>query len=147
MYNEELFKKLQTGASNSELIIFAELMAARHEILYAEHINEGIDEFSEEDFERDWWLNKLAELKTGVNTDPIIESVVRKFRNRSAFGIKKYGTTLKDNTTDDFLTHLQEELMDACNYVEKMKDLLNQKGYLSFVEVPNLNDFNEDLNK
>jgi len=143
MYNEELFLKLQVGASVEEMIIFSKLMALRHEILYVEHINEGIDEFTEEDFERDWWLEKLAELKASLKTDPIIDSVVRKFRNRSAFGIQKYGTTLKDNATDDFLTHLQEELMDSVNYVEKMKDLLNQKGYLSFAEVPNLNDFDE----
>lgn len=54
--------------------------------------------------------------------DPIVLSVMTKFYDRSQAGIKKYGTTLKDNNTDDFLTHLQEELMDAILYIEKLKD-------------------------
>ena len=55
--------------------------------------------------------------------DPIIERVVTKFRERSEVGISKYKITLYDNNTDDFLTHLQEELMDAVNYIEKLKQL------------------------
>ncbi len=147
MCNEELFQKLQVGASVGEMIIFAELMAARHELLYIEHINEGLEDFTEEDFERDWWFNKLSELKASVNIDPIIDSVVRKIKSRSDVGIQKYKTTLKENKTDDFLTHLQEELMDAVNYIEKVKDILNQKGYLSFAEIPNLNEIDEDIIK
>jgi hypothetical protein len=53
--------------------------------------------------------------------DPIIESVIRKLRDRGGVGIKKYGTTLEENNVDDFLTHVQEELMDAVNYIEKLK--------------------------
>lgn len=52
--------------------------------------------------------------------DEIINRVVEKFQQRSEVGIKKYGTTLKDNNTDDFLVHLQLELMDAVNYIEKL---------------------------
>lgn len=55
--------------------------------------------------------------------DPIIERVVTKFRERSEVGLPKYKVTLYDNNTDDFLTHLQEELMDAVNYIEKLKQL------------------------
>lgn len=55
--------------------------------------------------------------------DPIVEAVVKKFRDRSNVGFKKYGTTLEDNNTDDFLNHLQEELMDAVNYIEKLKSI------------------------
>jgi hypothetical protein len=53
--------------------------------------------------------------------DPIIESVIQKLRSRGEVGIKKYGTTLEENNVDDFLTHVQEELMDAVNYIEKLK--------------------------
>ena len=56
--------------------------------------------------------------------DPIVEQVVEKLRNRSAVGIKKYNTTLQSNNTDNFLLHLQLELADAVNYIEK---LLTQK--------------------
>jgi len=52
------------------------------------------------------------------NIDPIVESVRTKLLDRSQVGVKKYGTTLKDNTKDNYLNHLQMELMDACNYLE-----------------------------
>ena len=53
--------------------------------------------------------------------DKIVKRVVDKFQQRSEVGIKKYGTTLEQNNTDDFLNHLQEELMDAILYIEKLK--------------------------
>lgn len=58
--------------------------------------------------------------------DPIVESVVAKYKDRSKAGIEKYGTTLEQNnlTFNQWLTHLQEELMDATLYIEKMKQLL-----------------------
>ena len=58
-----------------------------------------------------------------MKTDPIVDKVVEKFQERSQVGIEKYGTTLEDNNTDDFLNHLQEELMDAVLYLEKLKAL------------------------
>lgn len=58
-----------------------------------------------------------------IKTDPIVESVVSQFLSRSEVGIKKYGTTLEENNTDDFLLHLQQELMDAVLYIEKLKSL------------------------
>jgi hypothetical protein len=59
--------------------------------------------------------------------DEIIERVIEKFRNRSEVGFKKYGVTLKDDYQpfDTWLTHVQEELMDAVNYIEKIKHELN----------------------
>ena len=57
--------------------------------------------------------------------DKIVEQVITKFSNRSELGIKKYGITLEANNTDDFLEHLQEELMDAILYIEKLKQLRN----------------------
>lgn len=50
--------------------------------------------------------------------DPIVEAVRNKLLVRSMVGIKKYQTTLKENTTDNYLNHLQMELMDACNYIQ-----------------------------
>lgn len=55
-----------------------------------------------------------------AKTDPIVESVIQKYAERSKVGIEKYGTTLEENTHDDFLKHLQEELMDATLYIEKL---------------------------
>lgn len=58
-----------------------------------------------------------------VKGDTIVEDVINKFRKRSEAGMLKYNTTLDrtDLSTLDWLTHLQEELMDAILYVERLK--------------------------
>lgn len=55
--------------------------------------------------------------------DPVIKSVVDNFVKRSDVGFKKYGVTLADDDAPlvAWLNHLQEELMDAVNYIEKLK--------------------------
>ena len=55
--------------------------------------------------------------------DPIVLAVIDRMKQRSAVGIAKYGTTLarEDLTTIEWLNHLQEELMDAINYIEVLK--------------------------
>ena len=62
--------------------------------------------------------------------DPIIKKVVKKFISRSEVGFKKYGVTLMDDPTDmdGWLNHLQEELMDAVNYIERARqEIKNNK--------------------
>jgi hypothetical protein len=56
--------------------------------------------------------------------DPIVLKVLAKYAERSHKGIEKYGTMLTrtDLSLTDWLTHLQEELMDATLYVERLKD-------------------------
>lgn len=61
--------------------------------------------------------------KTKQMIDKIVQQVIEKFNQRSEVGIKKYGTTLEENNNDDYLTHLQEELMDAILYIEKLKSI------------------------
>ena len=58
--------------------------------------------------------------------DKIIERVINKIKSRSDVGYKKYGVTLHDDeqTLETWLTHIQEELMDAVNYIEKAKLVL-----------------------
>lgn len=58
-------------------------------------------------------------------TDSIVESVVNQFKERSKRGIEKYGTTLQENNTDDFLQHLKEELMDGILYIQKLQSQKN----------------------
>ncbi len=55
--------------------------------------------------------------------DSIVNSVLMQFKERSSVGIEKYGTTLdrQDLSTLEWLKHLQEELMDATLYIEKLK--------------------------
>ena len=59
--------------------------------------------------------------------DSIVESVINKFKSRSDVGIKKYNKTLDREDLDklEWLTHLQEELMDATLYIEKLKKELD----------------------
>lgn len=59
--------------------------------------------------------------------DSIVEEVKELFDKRSQLGIKKYGTTLHDNNTDDFLLHALEEAMDLCLYLAKIRKQLNNK--------------------
>jgi len=56
--------------------------------------------------------------------DSYVQSEKEKFEQRSQTGIKKYNTTLERNDLNflDWLNHLQEELMDATLYIEKLKD-------------------------
>ena len=61
-----------------------------------------------------------------MTKDRIVLNVIEQFNDRSEVGINKYGTTLEENNKDNFLQHLQEELMDATLYVEKLKTLRNQ---------------------
>ena len=55
--------------------------------------------------------------------DSILESVLSKFKERSETGVAKYGVTLdrKDLSSLEWLIHLQEELMDATLYIERLK--------------------------
>ena len=57
------------------------------------------------------------------NTDQIVLEVIEKYAQRSEIGIAKYGTTLETNNKDNYLKHLQEELMDATLYLQKLMTL------------------------
>jgi len=67
---------------------------------------------------RNEWYFKYGDFDV---VDLVVESIIEKFKERSAVGIKKYGTTLHENNSDDFLNHLQEELMDAILYIQKLR--------------------------
>jgi len=61
--------------------------------------------------------------------DQIIKQVINKIQSRSDVGFKKYGVTLEDDDQplDRWLQHLQEELMDAVNYLEKARMVLREE--------------------
>ena len=56
--------------------------------------------------------------------DKYVQAVKERFNQRSQTGIKKYNTTLErdDLNLQDWLLHLQEELMDATLYIERLKE-------------------------
>ena len=55
--------------------------------------------------------------------DQIVQKVIKKLDERSNVGYKKYGVTLHDDepSLHKWLNQIQEELLDACNYIEKLK--------------------------
>ena len=54
----------------------------------------------------------------------IEKRVIDRINQRAEIGKQKYGVTMerKDLSTYDWLNHLQEELLDAIIYIEKLKD-------------------------
>jgi hypothetical protein len=65
--------------------------------------------------------------------DKIVLRVLARFNERSQVGIAKYNTTLErtDLSTLEWLTHAQEEAMDFCLYLERLKDeykSINKEG-------------------
>lgn len=78
--------------------------------------------------------------------DPIVEAVKQKLTNRSQVGVKKYGTTLADNTKDNYLNHLQQELLDGANYIEVL--LQQQKDITQLInKYPNNTELGEIIRK
>ena len=70
------------------------------------------------------YLQNIPVIFETVKVDPIVESVVKKFKDRSDVGIKKYGTTLAGNdklTTLQWIDEAQAEAMDFCLYLERLK--------------------------
>lgn len=57
------------------------------------------------------------------NNDGIVQSLIKRFLSRSAKGIDTYGMTLEQNRMPikDWNLYLQEELMDASLYLEKLR--------------------------
>ncbi len=63
------------------------------------------------------------------NIDPVVEKIRQELRDRSAVGLKKYGTTLSENdlSLSDWLEHLKQELMDSILYIERAKDEIRDR--------------------
>ena len=55
--------------------------------------------------------------------DKNVESVIESYKSRMQLGFAKYGTTTERTDIDfmGWLQHLQEELMDATIYIERLK--------------------------
>ena len=78
-----------------------------------------------------------------VFRDPVVERVVNKFVSRSDVGYEKYGVTLNDDKSNIFqwINHLQEELMDAVLYLQKLKEESTDE-----LQQVLLDSFNEEKN-
>jgi len=78
--------------------------------------------------------------------DQVVETVIDKYYDRSQVGITKYGTTLETNNKDNYLKHLQEELMDATLYIQKLMDLKKELTIL-VKDNPNDHDLGRKIRK
>ena len=60
--------------------------------------------------------------------DKNVEKVITQLRDREEEGLRKYGVNTErvDLTPLEWLQHLQEELMDASVYIEKLKNELKE---------------------
>lgn len=72
--------------------------------------------------------------------DPVVERVVNKFVSRSDVGYEKYGVTLSEDPSNLFawINHLQEELMDAVLYMQKLKETATedmQEALIKYMQV------------
>lgn len=63
---------------------------------------------------------------TGDNMSRIEDEVCKKIQQRAAVGKAKYGVTMEEEVLSirEWLNHLQQELMDAAVYVEKLLGLV-----------------------
>ena len=52
------------------------------------------------------------------------DKVCKKIQERAKIGNSKYGVTMErdDLSFNEWMTHLQEELMDAIVYIEKLRE-------------------------
>lgn len=78
--------------------------------------------------------------------DKIVEQVLVKYQERSERGFQKYGTTLQENSKDSYFKHLQEELMDATLYLEKLITLDNEVRNL-VIKHPNNSDLGAEIRR
>ena len=60
------------------------------------------------------------------NKDSVVYRIATLLKNRSAIGIRKYGTTLDrtDLSVKDWIDHAIEESLDHALYLQKLKDSL-----------------------
>lgn len=70
-----------------------------------------------------------AMVTAGETNDSNVNAVIEAYKERAKKGFEKYGTTTERTDIDllGWLQHLQEELMDATVYIERLKQDLQDK--------------------
>ena len=76
-------------------------------------------------FEWDHWVEiwEGGEDVAEIGMDKHVEAVRARLAQRAERGLRKYGTTTErvDLSHGDWLQHLQDELLDAAVYIERLK--------------------------
>ena len=75
-----------------------------------------------------WSMNATRPIEK-ISQDLIVQEVKDLYDTRSEVGINKYNTTLENSLDglETFLEHLQEELMDATLYIQKLKQIIDER--------------------
>ena len=62
--------------------------------------------------------------------DKILEALIGKYKSRAEMGLLKYGKTMDRDDLGllQWVEHAQEEAMDYCLYLEKIKQILNDRA-------------------
>ena len=78
--------------------------------------------------EDDRYSEHPVSVANAFTDDTIVNTVIHSFIDRSNLGFKKYGKTLDrtDVTSVEWANHMQEELMDAILYLERLKQDLTK---------------------
>mgnify|MGYP005987017839 CR=1 FL=1 len=65
----------------------------------------------------------------GFQPDSVVRRVNEKFVSRAEVGYNKYNATMDrdDLTTEEWIDHAMEEMMDMLLYMEKLKEELKEK--------------------
>ena len=76
------------------------------------------------------WTRLPINLPVIAAVDRNVEAVRQLLLTRSQVGIDKYGTTTdnEESTSEYWLNHLQEELMDASVYCQALKQKLDEEN-------------------
>ena len=73
-------------------------------------------------------INDSAHSAHSAPFDPNVLAVIKRHQERAAKGLNKYGCTTdrKDLTPLEWVQHLQDELMDAAVYAERLKGVITE---------------------
>lgn len=84
-------------------------------------------------------------MESKFQLDSVVSGVITKYVMRAEVGMKKYGTNLdrKDLQVSDWIKHVQEELMDAVLYLEKLSQDI--KNVNIQVKLENQKEFDGDM--
>jgi len=62
MFNNYLFKRLEEKFQPTDMVVFSEIITEMYKLLYDDVVENSFTEFTEYDFEQEWWNEKHKQL-------------------------------------------------------------------------------------
>lgn len=94
---------------------------------YTDH-NGNLTLFTKEHEQETIAKSKRKQINYGHNTSIYLDRISERFHRQAEKGLEKYGVLLEDNRDLGFnerIEHLAEELTDGLQYIEHLKELMN----------------------